>query len=271
MHRQVFWGGVLLVAGLLLLASNFGFIAPFSVFDLWPIILVYLAGKMLVGRGAITISGRRRKVNISSGATLALRLFALWLLIGASAELLHNVHLLPYDWGSFNHIALPVLLVGLGFMILSRPGRASWSWQRGEDRIMGGARPAKSISSFVGDLRFGARPWAFESPMGVALWAGDVDMDLTTARFPPGDSFLAVKVGLGEIDIKAPEDIEVIVEAHAAGGELHVLDETRDGLNLDARVSRPATIPPTASRFESDEARRLYIGAEVMFGNIRVR
>ncbi|MCL6580756.1 MAG: cell wall-active antibiotics response protein [Firmicutes bacterium] len=261
MAERLIWGVVLVVVGLLLLAANFGYIPPFSVWDLWPVLVLVPALRLTfagIGRAWMTLEGRRRSFRVP--VRFGVRLVGLWLGAGATAELLNNVGLSRYGWGAVASWTLPLLLVALGLEIIARSGRTT-RWSHGEVLR---EPSAEKIWSFVGDLRFGARPWTFRSPMRIDLWAGDVDVDLTTASLPTGDSYLSVQVWAGEVSVRVPDDVEVHVEAYCSLGRVHVLGTVRDGYDLVVKESRPALRPGGSER-------RLFIGVQATMGDICVR
>lgn len=262
MAERLIWGLVLVVVGLLLLAANFGYIPPFSVWDLWPVLVLVPALRLTfagIGRAWMTLEGRRRSFRVP--VRFGVRLVGLWLAAGATAELLSNVGLSRYGWGAVASWTLPLLLVALGLEVIARSGGATPRWSHG--RVL--REPsARKVSGFVGDLRFGARPWTFRSPMRIELWAGDVDVDLTTAGLPTGDSYLSVRVWAGEISVRVPDDVEVHVEAYCSVGKVNVLGVTREGYDLAVKESRPALRP-------GDAERRLFIGVQATMGDVCVR
>ncbi|HCJ09862.1 MAG TPA: hypothetical protein DHW14_01685 [Clostridiales bacterium] len=262
MPRNVFWGAVLLLVGFLLLASNLGYIARFSIWGLWPLLVIWPALKFAAGQAFVTVGRDTATKRIRVGGSLGVRLVALWFLAGATAQLLSNLSLSPYDWGDVAHWTLPLLLVGLGLTILLRPRRRRWEWeQTSEAAIHGG------ISSLIGDVRFGARPWVFKSPMRINLWVGDIDLDLTTARFQPGDNYLVIRAWAGDIDLRVPKDMEVVAEVRCMTGEARVFEEHRSGTGIDLAARRPALGGDGTEAGGS----RLFIGIDITFGEIRVR
>jgi len=259
MSRRMWWGVAVVVVGLLLLAANFGYIAPFSVWGLWPILLILPSAKFAAGGMTIVVRSDRGRVRAQAATGVGYRLVALWVALGAGAQLLRNINLIPWDWGDVAYGTLPLLLVGIGLALMLRPRDGLWHWSQKER--MG--RAASGTSVIVGDLRFGARPWVFKSPMSVSLWAGDVGVDLTTAQFTPGDNFLALHGWAGDLDVRVPDGIEVVVEAHCGAGQLRVFGERRDGLGCDLKATRAAT--------DGADPIRLFIGADLTFGEITVR
>jgi hypothetical protein len=257
MSRRMWWGVAIVVVGFLLLGANFGLIAPFSIWGLWPIFVIVPAMKFAGGHATFTVQSDRGRVRVRTSTNLGYQLVAAWIALGAAAQLLHNVHLTVWDWGDVFHWTAPVLLVGVGTILILYSRRRPW--RHGNDVAGRGA----GTSIFVGDLCYGARPWLFKSPMSLNLWAGDVEIDLTTAQFAPGDNYLSLHGWAGDFDLRVPDNIEVTVEAHCGAGQARVFDEHRDGLGCDLKVTRAAT--------GGTEAVRLFIDAGLSFGNIKVR
>ena len=273
MARHMAWGLLLLVVGSLLLASNFGFIPPFNIWDLWPLLLIWPAAKFLLGESFIRVDGRQYRVRLGSAAGLGFQLVALWVLIGAGAELLHNLRLFPFDWGDLAGWTLPLFLVGIGLAIMLRPRHGAWRWSHRDalrDNIRDGFR--SGTSAVAGDLSYGSRPWVFKSPMTIRLWAGDVDVDLTTAEFTAEDNYLAVKAWAGEVTMRVPDDMDVAVEARCSAGEITVFDERRDGLGCEVTVARQAgRLAAVVDGQPAAAPRRLFIGVEMTFGRMKIK
>ncbi len=270
MSRRVFWGSSLLVVGLLLLASNLGYLARFSVWSLWPVLVMWPALRLATLGSFVTVVDERRRERIWVGGSLGFRLVMLWVFAGATAQLGHNLSLWPYDWGFVTYWSLPFLLVGVGLAVLLRPRHRAWSWVRCDHcRGEGG-----NVSGFVGDIRYGDRPWDFKSPMKVSLWAGDVDLDLTTARFSPGPNYLVVRAWAADVDIRVPEGIEVVAEAGCSAGEVSLFDRRRSGLGVWLRAGRPGPDGEAGAGRNDPGAgaqTKLYVKASLTFGQVRVR
>ncbi len=297
MTGRVFWGSVLVIVGVLLILSNLGYIGSFSVWSLWPLLVIWPILAMLARRLFVTVHRGRRVTRVFVGRSLGLSLILLWVLAGATAQLLHNLGLIEANWGAVAGWSLPLLLVGLGVVILLRPRRSPWKWVR-EERVFSD-RPARCVSSLVGDLHYGSRPWVFKSPMTIDLWVGDTDIDLTTAQFAPGDNYLYVSAWAGDVDIRAPEGIDVFVDASCTAGEIRVFGQERSGLGaslvtarravaVDADAARtgfaesaagtgaaedePASGGEAAGAGETRATLpRLFITIDFTFGNVRVR
>jgi len=297
MSKRVFWGSALLLIGLLLLASNLGYLAPFSFRGLWPILIIWPTLRLIFGRAFVVFGDSRRRERLWVGSSLGIRFVAVWILAGAVAQLLHNLSLITYDWGFVSYWTLPVLLVGIGVVILARPHDRHWSFV--QRRHMSGESWG-NVSGLVGEVDIGRRPWDFKSPMRLDLWAGDINIDLTTARFQPGPNYLYVTAWAGDIDIQAPEGIEVVAEADCSAGQIAIFHRRRSGLGVGVKASRgaggavvgasgdvvvgasgdaaggssdDATVAdssPAASE-TAGEAPRLFIKLDLTFGDVRIR
>ena len=284
MSRRIFWGSALLLVGFLLLASNLGIIGTFSVWGLWPIIFIWPALKLVCGLHFVTIGDWSWRRNIRMGPSLASRLVAFWILAGAMAELIHNVGLWTYTWGDMAYWTLPFLLVGLGLAVLTRRG-GTWHWvSHGRDF----GESNGNVSSLVGEIQYGRKPWSFKSPMRVDVWAGSIDLDLTTAKFEPGMNYLYVSAWAADIDVRAPYGIDVVAEASAAAGDLGVFSSHKGGIGVGLKATRRAnrseaemdfeaetakTVedgPAAAGKTAEDKTSRLVIVVNVTFGDVKI-
>jgi lia operon protein LiaF len=285
MTKRMFWGSALLLIGIVLLASNLGYLAPFSFWGLWPLLIIWPVLRIVFGRVFLVVGDRRPRDRIWIGGSLGLRLIALWILAGAAAELLHNLTRLPYDWGFVAYWTLPALLVGVGIILLLRPRSRIWTFARRRHDCGEGC---DNVSSLIGEIDIGRRPWDFQSPMRLDLWIGDINVDLTTARLKPGLNYLYVTAWAGDVDIQAPDGIEVTAEAEVGAGQVDVFRQQRHGMGVgtkaarsaDGMVSRgaPAPTPKTAPEITPEatpetetETTKLYIKVDLTFGDVRIK
>jgi hypothetical protein len=73
-----------------------------------------------------------------------------------------------------------------------------------------------------------------------ALATGQLVVDLTGLELPGGTTTVSASVGAGSLEVVLPDDVGVVVAAHADVGEVRVLGETRTGLDVDlVRVQAP--------------------------------
>jgi phage shock protein PspC (stress-responsive transcriptional regulator) len=116
--------------------------------------------------------------------------------------------------------------------------------------FMGGARwlllPAVAFASSVAviaaahvDLHGGMgertyRPHTLsEVRGGYRLGAGRLEVDLRGIAFPPGDTQLHVRLGLGELVVLVPRDVCVATSARIGGGYVGALERRSGGLDVD--------------------------------------
>jgi phage shock protein PspC (stress-responsive transcriptional regulator) len=116
--------------------------------------------------------------------------------------------------------------------------------------FMGGARwlllPAVAFASSVAviaaahvDLHGGMgertyRPHTLsEVRGGYRLGAGRLEVDLRGIAFPPGDTQLHVRLGVGELVVIVPRDVCVATSARIGGGYVGALERRSGGLDVD--------------------------------------
>ena len=220
MTRQL-WGLILLVLGVLVLLQvtgvyNFGL-------AFWPVVLVLLG---------IAIIWKSFEFGGFSWIGLGL---GLWLggiglfniLYQAGATTLSGSDIASYGW--------PLLLIALGFSILvgSRRENGSFCFIGCTDskNMSGRSRKGEHSSRMhhIGDLYQGQRPWVLDQDLDLYHGIGEVVLDLTTAEIRPGNHEIFIKAGIGEVSIKAPDGLNVEVDASMGIGEINLFGEERSG------------------------------------------
>ncbi len=80
---------------------------------------------------------------------------------------------------------------------------------------------------------------------GYRLGAGRLEVDLRGIAFPPGDTQLHVRLGMGELVVLVPRDVCVATTAQIGGGYVGALEGRSGGLDVDwaERPSPPAGTP----------------------------
>ncbi len=172
-------------------------------------------------------------------------ILAALLLIGLGLVfLLGNLGLLSVNW----RLLWPVLIIIFG----------GWLIWRAMSR--GPGFPTGAYSSGFGDFR----PDLTGREIRAAEFShifGDVDLDLTRAVFPEGESSVRASHGMGELTIIVPRDLAVRARASAGLGDVSVLDKRSDGI-------------AAAASFESEDyasaACRLNLEASVGVGEVKV-
>ncbi len=175
-----------------------------------------------------------------SGEILA----ALVLIIFGLVALGGNLGLILLD-GS---VIWPLLLVAFGGWLIWKAFQPSTGWP--EERSQWG------VGEFRPDLSSREiRQVEFSHGFG------DVDLDLTRAIIPEGESTVHVSQGMGDLMIVLPREVAVRIRGSAGLGDVFVLGERAEGFG------------PTI-RFESDDypkaSRRLALEARVGLGQVRV-
>lgn len=91
---------------------------------------------------------------------------------------------------------------------------------------------------------------------------GRLELDLRGVDLGPGDTRVELNVGMGELVVLVPDDVEVDVTADTRAGDVSVLGRHDDGWDAHERVAEAG--------LEGSEG-RLVLDAEVGFGEIEIR
>ena len=94
------------------------------------------------------------------------------------------------------------------------------------------------------------------------LGLGALELDLRAVTLPAGTTSVDASVGAGELVITVPEGVAVEVDAHAGVGEIDVVGERDDGIDVDRTLTLAGSGP---------DAPLLQLEADVGFGSIEVR
>jgi phage shock protein PspC (stress-responsive transcriptional regulator) len=176
------------------------------------------------------------------------------LLIGGGVAALLGISLQAYLAGS-------LLLVGAVLLLGSRVGQARGLVVVG--LVLAAAATLASVwdvslSGGMGDrLRDPATPAELEREY--RLGAGELTLDLSDIEFTD-DRTVDARVGLGQLRVVVPDDVDLVVHAKVAGGEVNVLGEREDGLGVERTFTD-----------DGDEgAPRLTLDLDVGFGEVEV-
>ena len=117
-----------------------------------------------------------------------------------------------------------------------------------------------SVSAGVGDK--------LEQPVTAAaldpsyeLGVGKLELDLTSVPLSAGTTEVDASVGVGELVITVPDDVALELDAHAGVGDLDLLGEQHDGVDVHRTLSVPGPTP---------DAPVLDLEADVAIGHIEV-
>jgi len=176
--------GLLIVGfGLLLTAANIGWLDPNDVWGLlryWPLVLVVI--------GAVKIMTSETRSARTAGGLVAL--LGLWLL----AQQLYVFRIRAADW-------FPLLLIGLGVLLVSRARQRLGFGPSGTDRTM-------SDFAFWSGVKRRVSSSAFRHAELTAVMGG-IDVDLRPASTESGEAIIDVFVVMGGIEIIVPPDWSV--------------------------------------------------------------
>lgn len=213
MKRQ-FWGLVVTTVGVMALLQvmnvfNFGL-------EFWPVVLALV--------GIAILWSAFWKVSFFG---LAL---GLWLAGIGVADILVNagVNTGGVTGGVIASNGWPLLLVAIGVSLLF--GRKSFRFNVSGDWGTGSCKGRGRQSGAVGDLRIGNQEWTLDGDLDVEHGLGDVKVDLTTARITEGTHTIRVKLGLGDLVVRVPDDVNVEATGQLGIGDCNVLGNHRSGI-----------------------------------------
>ena len=91
---------------------------------------------------------------------------------------------------------------------------------------------------------------------------GELDLDLGGITLPEGTTSVDASVGIGKLVVTVPEDIGVLIDAHAGMGSIDLLGAHEDGVDADRILTLPGATP---------RAPVLDLEADIAIGDIEVR
>jgi predicted membrane protein len=168
--------------------------------------------------------------------TIGLTLVALGLMFLISN--IFNIRLGAFCW--------PTALVLLGLWLLLRPRMVP------DDTAV--------AQRIIGDIeRHGA--WQLRNE---EIWSliGDVELDMTEAVIPPGETRITIYGFVGDIRVVVPADVAISVSSYAFASKATVLGEKSDGVLSPVHV--------TSEGYKAAE-RRIRLEATFFAGDVKVR
>ncbi len=91
---------------------------------------------------------------------------------------------------------------------------------------------------------------------------GDLELDLSDVTLPAGTTSVDASVGIGKLVVTVPEDVALVIDAHAGVGSIDLLGAQDDGVDADRRITLPGSTP---------DAPVLDLEADIAIGDIQVR
>jgi phage shock protein PspC (stress-responsive transcriptional regulator) len=137
-----------------------------------------------------------------------------------------------------------VVALGVGLVVAAFTGGARWLALPAVAFTL----PVTLVTAADADLHGGVgerihRPASLaEVRDGYRLGVGRLEVDLRDVRFPPGDTPLRLRVGVGEAVLLVPDEVCVAVRSRVGGGYVGALDREKGG--LDEEWSNDVRTPP---------------------------
>ncbi|MDR2040307.1 MAG: cell wall-active antibiotics response protein [Bacteroidales bacterium] len=242
-NNRVAWGIVLVMAGLLFLGINFGYISMHlkSVVFSWPMILIVI--------GLISLF----KKNYTGGIVLLMvgGFFIMPRIINAFPSVFRGL-----DAGNFVGLYWPVLLIAAGILVLfrfaSRPKEVKWHRQR-HHFTSHKSEGIHTDKGFVKSSVFANGEYIILDPVfyggDIEVVFGGITLDLRKTTLPEGITYLHSDAVFSGIIIYVPEDWTVEFHTSAIFGGAH--DKRNAG--------------------NTDESRKLIIFGDYVFSGIEVK
>lgn len=234
-RKSVFWGLLLITAGMLWLLNSMEITNIriwWVISKFWPVIFIAWGADMLV-----------EEVQFGKGKPSGV-FVNVALLIGLGALLLgHTLDYYTLDLSFAWKLLIPVLIIIAGI------------------NIMVGGKTKAGGSHFVvmSGLEYKNPGWKLESGSFTAFMGG-VDLDLTVADIPEGNTFLSLMAVMGGISIRVPGDLEVELSGTAVLGGVSLMKDSSGGIIGHKRMCRPGT-----------SGKKLIINASVIMGGVEVK
>jgi len=160
---------------------------------------------------------------------------------------LNNFEVIDFDFGDAIALLFPMLLIAIGLLLLLRPRPHSGNWW-----------DSKHIFRAFGDVKLSGDN-LYPNGLEVTTGFGDVQMDLTKARFAEGENVLYAKTGFGDVEVKVPENLAISASGSSVFGDVRIFDKSEKGVGNQLSASDP--------NFES-QTKRLRLHASTAFGDI---
>lgn len=235
-----FIGLVFILFGLTLLLNNLG-ITQVSIGDIistyWPLILVYWGLSSLSG-GLNKERRDRQRILPSERLMGFIVLLVGFLLLG------RNLDLFQIDLSLFWNIFWPFILIFFGINLLKGVrGSGGTNW---------------AIMSSIEKIN---ESWQLEDKNYFAIMGG-IDLDLSRAQIPDGDTVLVLTAIMGGIDIQVPKEIPIQCEALAFLGGVDFFQDGGGGILMNRSFTNQG---------DERSRKRIFIRCHTLMGGIEIR
>lgn len=239
-------GLAIVAVGVMLLLNNLVEGIDFNVGQIlrvyWPVIPLILGLSWLFSAFGTTAAADGKKFYFSWGQFIT----SLVTMAVGIMFLGRNMGYFSFNTRLFWNLLWPVILILIGFNLLR--GRPFSGGKGGRFTFMGGSN--------VG----GAQPWKLESGSYFALMGG-IEMDLTAAVIPEGETLLDLTAIMGGIDVKIPKDLSVIYDGSVVLGGVTFKDIDDGGIIGGRKVEH--NIDESTKSIVRIQARAIMGGIEI--------
>ncbi|MGH8003669.1 MAG: cell wall-active antibiotics response protein LiaF [Limisphaerales bacterium] len=175
--------------------------------------------------------------------------WGLFLLAIGALWILNNFEIIDFDFGDALALFFPLLLIAIGLLLLFRPRPHAFS---------GGGMADKHIFRVFGDVKLSGDNL---DPNGLEITTvfGEVEFDLTKARFAEGENVLYTQTAFGDVEVKVPEGVAVSASGGSVFGDIRIFGKTEKGIGNQLSASDP--------NFET-QTKCLRVHASSAFGDI---
>jgi len=237
-HPRFIAGIAFVLLGVLLLLGNVGILYGVSVWGiLWGLFWLWL--------GAVVVGPRGRGVGAGK-----LALGVLLIAVGATT-LAQAAGLIGFSFWDLIFRYWPLILIALGMLLLyENSRRPTPGAPSGVDRI--------EHDSIFGDFKLTQPGWRLRDVRATSV-IGDMKIDLSKADIPDGESVLDLSAVVGDIDVWAPLDLPVALDARCTLVSLNHFGRKRD-VRLQRCIDTPAEF--------ASAARRVRVRVDLVFGDL---
>ncbi|NLM46140.1 MAG: cell wall-active antibiotics response protein [Firmicutes bacterium] len=225
---NVLFALILIVVGVVLLLNNLGY-TEINLFFYWPLLVVVFGLHSL-------FQGSR---NI--GAVV----FSVFVIVLGAVLQARSLGHLAINIGRIIEIFFPLFLIAIGISLFT--GRSA---------------VGKATTAFLGGVERGKNEaWQLESEAYFAFMGG-IELDLTNAVLPEGETVLDLAAVMGGIDVRVPADLPVAADGFAILGGVEFFGKSGGGIIGSTR---------NAQNITEGQNRLLKIRARAIMGGIDVK
>ncbi len=192
----VFWGGALVLFGILFLLQHLGELGEYRAWSFWPLLLIMGGGLSLLQKGQ--------------------RVWGMLMLGFGTLALLNTLSILSVGWG----LIWPLAIIAVGIFLVYQVGTARL-------RIPADAKTAGLVygTAIMGSKEDRVDSQVFEGGEMTAIM-GSYQLDLSEAEMKGEEAILLVKTVMGSVEVRAPAHWRINVQGCPVMGTVE--DGTRE-------------------------------------------